>query len=229
MVTDGHPVDFFVVSGTMLGNVSMFSWFMRTWLWHYIFHCLCDTQCAYRALLCSVVVKKKPCYWHISGCFFYQLVTSYPWGKKIPVSFCSFYLWSAKYSAPQEDWLRVMAKKYTGGHVVAWNAGTCILQPEQRDLIGCTSTFSPRCHFHFCFRMRCHVDHWEGASRTPVSSRACSFIAFSLGRRYWSSNTQLAFDITSLIKNRDCRYLAQDERLAREFAARRLIGVTAES
>lgn len=27
-------------------------------------------------------------------------------------------------------------KKYTGGHVVAWNAGTCILQPEQRDLIG---------------------------------------------------------------------------------------------
>lgn len=35
--------------------------------------------------------------------------------------------------------------------------------------------FLARCHFHFCFRMRCHVVHWDGASRTPVSSQACSF------------------------------------------------------
>lgn len=83
MVTDGHPVDFFVVSSTVLGNVSMSSWLMRTWLWHYTFYCLCDTQCAYRALLCSVVGKKKTSYCHISGCFFYQLVTSYPWEKSL--------------------------------------------------------------------------------------------------------------------------------------------------
>lgn len=227
MVTDGHPVDFFVVSSTMLGNVSMFSWFMRTWLWHYIFYCSCDTQCAYRALLCSVVVKKNLLLTHfwlllLSACHFISL------GKK---SLWAFVL--STFGVPSTQLPRRIGfgwwQKIHGWTCGGLECGNLHPPTGATGFNWVNFQFLARCHFHFCFRMRCHVVHWEGASRTPVSSQACSFIPFSLGQRYWSSNTQLAFDITSLIKNRDCRYLAQDERLAREFAARRLIGVTVES
>lgn len=70
---------------------------------------------------------------------------------KIPVSFCSFRLWSAKYSAPQEDWLWVMAKNT---RVDMWRFG--MQEPAFSnwstgiaDLIGWTSNFLPPATFTF--------------------------------------------------------------------------------
>lgn len=176
MVTDGHPVDFFVVSSTMLGNVSMSSWLMCTWLWHYTFYCLCDTHCAYRALLCSVVAKKTTSYCHISGCFFYQLVTSYPWEK----SLWAFVL--STFGVPSTLLPRRIGfcwwQKIHGWTCGGLECGNLHPPTGATGFNWVNFQFLARCRFHFCFRMRCHVVHWEGASRTPVSSQACSFIAF---------------------------------------------------